>query len=89
MGGLLGLRPHTRCATTRLFWSLDTYIQKNEVTEKKVPPYHSGKNPSQVPLQSTAASHVVAPEDLAGCEDVSDEGIYLEGDEQQAEIRRR
>ena len=25
----------------------------------------------------------------AGCEEVSDEGIYLEGDEQQAEIRRR
>ena len=43
----------------------------------------------QVPLQSIAASHVVAPDDLAGCEEVSDKGIYLEGDEQQAEIRRR
>ena len=42
-----------------------------------------------LPLQSMPVSHVVAPEDLAGCEEVSDEGIYLEGDEQQAEIRRR
>ena len=40
----------------------------------------TGDGGKQVPLQSMPVSHVVAPEDLAGCKDVSDEGIYLEGD---------
>ena len=45
-----------------------------------------GDGGKQVPLQSMPVAHVVASEDLAGCEEVSDEVIYLEGDEQQAEI---